>query len=129
MIVESIIGGITTITCSSLWLVNVLDKRKRLADEKVLAEIEAKIEAELYPPVPKPPPIILPFQILGEKQHCPICGVRNSDIRYGGPQLPQVCKVKCSATDNGIPHLHCRCLSCDSKWLMAPKTSTEETTV
>jgi hypothetical protein len=121
MIAEAIIGSITTITCSSLWLVSTLDKRKRLADEKILRELDA----ELNPPAPPPPPIILPYQKLEENISCPICGIFKKDTNWGGPQHPYACpeNKKCNARDASIPHLHCWCRTCKTNWLMHPKTN------
>jgi hypothetical protein len=114
MIVEAIIGGITAITCSSLWLCNAIDKRLHKSMEpKAIPEVEPTI----------PGVKIYPFQRIVPGCTCSVCGIayKYEGGSSWGPAIPKACKdPKCPALGYG-EHLHVHCDSCLSNYFMRTK--------
>jgi hypothetical protein len=100
MLVETVIASITVITCGSLWLANSIVKRTYVQ----LRNLDTSVE-------------ILPFEHVHIGTQCQKCGESGQDR---GPALPKACnKDQCPARHR--PHLHMICVSCGSKWFMAPR--------
>lgn len=120
MIVESVVLGLTTIICSSLWFTDRFMKREKQHDDEENKSLEE----------PTQPLIELrPFLQVKRGATCPACGIsrtihhdnREDSSTLTGMVLPTVCPdtKKCSAGYQ--PHLHCRCGSCGASWMMATK--------
>jgi len=65
---------------------------------------------------------ILPFVAVFVGTKCAKCGEPADGVAERGPVVPQACSnpSKCKAK---APHLHMRCLTCGSKWFMAPASA------
>jgi len=109
MIVEAIIGGITAIVCSSLYVANAIDKRSYEEDDDENADPKNR----LYP--------------FAATKRCPICGKEKYDSAYGtlntGPREPYICKGSCKIRAN---HMHVKCISCKSEYPIEPYYKVEE---
>jgi hypothetical protein len=107
-IVVAFFGSITIITCSSLWLVNVLDERQRKEDEK-----ESRKQAvEIHP-----------FEDVIIGTRCKLCNAKgDNEPIYTGPRPAQSCNAeKCAAFPT--PHLDVYCLQCRGTYFMRTKSS------
>lgn len=96
---EVVTLSVTVVTCASLWLAGVIDKRVRKEEE--------------------PGVEILPYQKISIGDPCPICG-DITDIVRGISRAPQLCKSDdCPASPRA--HLHVRCDSCHGMCFMATR--------
>lgn len=110
MIVEAIIGGITAIVCSSLYVANAIDKRMYSDDEDDSV---------------KKAPSIYPFSAT---ETCPMCGMKKGYSRTNvvlGPSSPSICGYK-SCREGRKPHMHVECWTCKSKYLVETHYASEE---
>ena len=110
MIIESIIGGITIITLSSMWFANSILKREAAQDEP--------------PPEPEKPKVYIePYKYPSITLECPMCGVKEQgSVDAGwGPPKPTACTLadKCEAYP--ARHVHADCGYCKAKWFRAAK--------
>jgi hypothetical protein len=128
---EVLTAGISIIVCSSLALVNALDKRSRRERKKEIKKIECEVKEELelasfeYDDTIKIFPYLL--VVLGTK--CPKCerpskNNSNNTECIEGVVPPISCDNFKRCPVGNRSHLHMSCLTCGSKWYMKPKDST-----